>query len=440
MEQLRVAPLRTWELILGKTIPYLGISLLATVIILLAARVLFGVTIRGPYLDLLVAVLLYLFGALGFGLLISTIANTQALAFQAGLIASMLPGDPALRLHLPDPDHAGAAAGRHLPRPRALLPRDPARDHPQGRGARHLLAAGRRPRALRRSPRWRSPRCASRGGRPEVRVLWRVIVKEFLQIRRDRKMIPVIFVAPDRPDHRLRLRRQHRRDQRAHGPRRPGPQRGEPRPGEPLRRVRLLRARRHRRAGGGGRPLARHLEGPARPRDRRGLRRGRSPPPGRPPSSWSWTAPTPPPPTSPSATPRPSPATSAPPSWSGACARPAPALPAVGQAVLVPRVFYNPDLKSRWFYVPAVLAMILMIMTMLLSAMGVVREKEIGTMEQLIVTPIRPWQLLVGKLLPFALIGLVPDVRRHRGHRLRLRRAAARLVRAAPGPRPRSSS
>jgi ABC-2 type transport system permease protein len=80
--------------------------------------------------------------------------------------------------------------------------------------------------------------------------------------------------------------------------------------------------------------------------------------------------------------------------------------PAAGQAVLVPRVFYNPDLKSRWFYVPAVLAMILMVMTMLLSAMGVVREKEIGTMEQLIVTPIRPWQLLIGKLLPFALIGV----------------------------------
>lgn len=91
MEQLRVAPLRTFELILGKTIPYLGISLLATFIILLAARLLFGVTIRGPHLDLLVAVLLYLFGALGFGLLISTIAHTQALAFQAGLIASMLP-------------------------------------------------------------------------------------------------------------------------------------------------------------------------------------------------------------------------------------------------------------------------------------------------------------------------------------------------------------
>lgn len=91
MEQLRVAPLRTWELIVGKTLPYLGISLVATFIILLAARALFGVVIRGPYLDLLGAVLLYLFGALGFGLFISTVANTQLLAFQAGLISSLLP-------------------------------------------------------------------------------------------------------------------------------------------------------------------------------------------------------------------------------------------------------------------------------------------------------------------------------------------------------------
>ncbi len=78
-----------------------------------------------------------------------------------------------------------------------------------------------------------------------------------------------------------------------------------------------------------------------------------------------------------------------------------------GQVALEPRIFYNPDLKSRWFYVPAVLAMVLMVMTMMLSAMGVVREKEIGTMEQLIVTPIRPWQLLVGKLAPFAIIGVI---------------------------------
>ena len=83
------------------------------------------------------------------------------------------------------------------------------------------------------------------------------------------------------------------------------------------------------------------------------------------------------------------------------------AVSGAGQTELVPRVWYNPDLQSRWFYVPAVLAMILMIMTMLLSAMAVVREKEIGTMEQIIVTPIRSWQLVAGKLLPFAAIGMV---------------------------------
>ena len=81
--------------------------------------------------------------------------------------------------------------------------------------------------------------------------------------------------------------------------------------------------------------------------------------------------------------------------------------PRIGTVDLVPRVWYNPDLKSRWFYVPAVLAMILMVMTMMLSAMGIVREKEIGTMEQIIVTPIRSWQLIIGKLFPFALIGFV---------------------------------
>ncbi len=91
MEQLRVAPLRTFELILGKTVPYLGISLLGTLFVLVIARVFFGVEIRGPYLDLLAVVLLYLFGALGFGLLISTIAVNQTFAFQAGLLTSLLP-------------------------------------------------------------------------------------------------------------------------------------------------------------------------------------------------------------------------------------------------------------------------------------------------------------------------------------------------------------
>lgn len=71
------------------------------------------------------------------------------------------------------------------------------------------------------------------------------------------------------------------------------------------------------------------------------------------------------------------------------------------------RIWYNPELRSRNFMVPGVLGLILMIMTIALASMGIVREKEAGTMEQLIVTPIRPPQLIAGKLLPFVLIGLV---------------------------------
>jgi ABC-2 type transport system permease protein len=78
-----------------------------------------------------------------------------------------------------------------------------------------------------------------------------------------------------------------------------------------------------------------------------------------------------------------------------------------GQVELVPRVWYNPDLLSRWFYVPAVLAMVLMLVTMMLPSMAVVREKEIGTLEQISVTPLRPWQLILGKLAPFVVIGIL---------------------------------
>jgi drug efflux transport system permease protein len=80
---------------------------------------------------------------------------------------------------------------------------------------------------------------------------------------------------------------------------------------------------------------------------------------------------------------------------------------ALGQIELVPRIWYNPDLKSRWFYVPAVLAMVLILVTMMLPSMAVVREKEIGTLEQISVTPLQPWQLILGKLAPFVLIGIL---------------------------------
>jgi ABC-2 type transport system permease protein len=91
MEQLRVSSLSPGELLLGKILPYLSISLAAAATILLAARLLFGVVVRGGYFDLFIATLIYLIGAIGFGLLVSSVADTQAMAFQLGTSTSMLP-------------------------------------------------------------------------------------------------------------------------------------------------------------------------------------------------------------------------------------------------------------------------------------------------------------------------------------------------------------
>jgi ABC-2 type transport system permease protein len=75
-----------------------------------------------------------------------------------------------------------------------------------------------------------------------------------------------------------------------------------------------------------------------------------------------------------------------------------------------PRVWFNPDLKSRNYFVPGVIANIIMMTTLMLTALAIVREKEIGTMEQLMVTPVRPIELMLGKTLPFAVIGLLDVV------------------------------
>jgi ABC-2 type transport system permease protein len=74
------------------------------------------------------------------------------------------------------------------------------------------------------------------------------------------------------------------------------------------------------------------------------------------------------------------------------------------------RVWYNPELKSRNFMVPGVLGLLLMVMTMLLTSLAIVKEKELGTLEQLVVTPIKPYQLIIGKLAPFFLIGVIDVV------------------------------
>ena len=70
-------------------------------------------------------------------------------------------------------------------------------------------------------------------------------------------------------------------------------------------------------------------------------------------------------------------------------------------------VWYNPDLVSSYFMIPGVIGMILYAITSILTATAVVRERERGTIEQLIVTPIRPWELVVGKILPYVILAFI---------------------------------
>jgi ABC-2 type transport system permease protein len=84
-----------------------------------------------------------------------------------------------------------------------------------------------------------------------------------------------------------------------------------------------------------------------------------------------------------------------------------PGAPGAGGIDARVRVWFNPQLESRFFMIPGVLALVLLVVTANLSSMAIVRERELGTLEQLNVTPLRRWELIVGKLLPYGLIGLI---------------------------------
>lgn len=71
------------------------------------------------------------------------------------------------------------------------------------------------------------------------------------------------------------------------------------------------------------------------------------------------------------------------------------------------RAWFNPEFETRVYMVPAIVGLLLSIVTIILTSLAIVKEKEIGTLEQLIVTPIKPYQMILGKLLPFLLLGFV---------------------------------
>jgi ABC-2 type transport system permease protein len=71
------------------------------------------------------------------------------------------------------------------------------------------------------------------------------------------------------------------------------------------------------------------------------------------------------------------------------------------------RVLYNPDMKDLWFIIPGMAAMLLQTQSLMLTAAAVVREREVGTIEQILVTPIRPIELMVGKIVPYVIIAML---------------------------------
>ncbi len=91
MEQLTVSPVQPFELIVGKTVPYLLIGLIAAGAILAASRLLFGVTVKGSLLDLGLVTLIFLIGCLALGVLISTLSDSQQVAFLVSVLLTLLP-------------------------------------------------------------------------------------------------------------------------------------------------------------------------------------------------------------------------------------------------------------------------------------------------------------------------------------------------------------
>ncbi|MBI5419244.1 MAG: ABC transporter permease, partial [Deltaproteobacteria bacterium] len=329
-------------------------------------------------------------GLIGFILMLTAVLSTALSVVREKERGTMeqlrvadAPRHHPLGLHLPDPvDAAGPTVG-HVRGPRPLLPHRPARSHSQGGGPGTLretdgLPGRLRPDRLRR----RFPSSAAKG-EVSVRVLLSIIAKEFLQLRRDRKMLRMIFLAPvvqliafgyaanlDVADIPFVLVDQDRSaasrelldrflgsgyfvlagtedgvrsidpwlvDGRAQVVLVIGAGFGKEMAAGRSPRVQLIAdGSDSASAVVGLSHAARIVSGKSSELIRERLDR---------------------------------------------LAREGGAgLPTIE---LVPRAWYNPDLKSRWFFVPAILAMVLMVMTMVLSSMGVVREKEIGTMEQL---------------------------------------------------------
>ena len=149
MEQVRMAPIGTFPFVVGKTVPYFFISLASAALIILASMVLFGLPMRGNWLSLLLALSLFLVGALGDRTADLDGRRDAAGRLSAGAADLAAADADAVGLHLSDLAACRGAAGHHPRRAGALFPHRAARHRAEGRTGHALLSAAGGPGALR---------------------------------------------------------------------------------------------------------------------------------------------------------------------------------------------------------------------------------------------------------------------------------------------------
>ena len=404
MEQVRMAPLGTGSYIIGKTLPYFVISLATSVFIVVASMLLFRLPMNGSWLLLASGALAVSRRRVG--------ARTDDLhhrGIAAGRVsdrrARVVPADDdAVWLRVSNCQHAGADSSDHLRRPRPLLHRRAPLDRAQRRGAVGVLGRARRARGV--CGAHADARVEAIGEAMGMRRIWFVMWKEIIELRQDPRIFGIIFIAPVLQLAILGYAAT-----------------------TDVRNVPIVVVDADRSPGsqdlisrftGSGifdivdvvsdtRDVDRYLEsGDAWMALAIPASYGRNIAAGRP-TTLQVVA-------------------------DGSDAnstnialgyasnliagytqemveeRRAAGAPAGGGGGSIEprvRVWFNPTLESRYFMLPGIFALLLLVVTSNLSSMAIVREREVGTLEQLNVTPLGRMELIIGKLLPYGIIGLI---------------------------------
>ena len=419
MEQILSTPLRPAEMVLGKMLAYFVVGLVDAILAFVAGITVFAVPFRGSLLVLAVSTLVFLCGAMFWGIFISAGARTQVVAYQMGMLDHVLAGLSAFRVRVLDRHHAEVDSGNQRRGAFALFHHHPEVGVSQGSRTRDPLAAACVPGAVQRLRILaRGAENASEGGvnhvgtnrrhppegvhpavpRPahaRAAVHSSAAAADIFgyAVTLDVDNAKIAWMDGDNtPESRALLARfegsgrfQVVATLRSERMCRTSWTMATPTPScacYPNFARELARRKTRRSAGASGRHQLQYrvagfglrggsdrgLLGRRIARTRRRTTR---------PSSWRCAAPA-----------------RARRSWRARRCR-------------ARASWFNPDLRSRNYFVPGVAVNILFMVTLMLTAQAIIREKEIGTMEQLMVTPMRPIELMLGKTIPFALIGLV---------------------------------